>query len=98
VTRFTATARAGLLPYLDPSDSRVSSWINQVTAGMTRLGASLPEAQARAYQLLSQRLHQQASLLAYDKIYLTMGIVFTCALPLLLFFRTGRVTGKVETH
>ncbi|HEY8062316.1 MAG TPA: DHA2 family efflux MFS transporter permease subunit, partial [Gemmatimonadales bacterium] len=98
VTRFAATARAGLLPHLDPSDPRVRAWIDQVTAGMTHLGASLPQAQARAYQLLSYRLQQQASLLAYDKIYLTMGIVFTCALPLLLFFRTGRVTGKVEAH
>jgi hypothetical protein len=43
-------------------------------------------------------MQQQAALLAYDKIYLTMGIVFTCALPLLLCFRTGRVTGRVEAH
>jgi hypothetical protein len=27
-----------------------------------------------------------------------MGIVFTCALPLLLLFKTGRVSGKVEAH
>jgi DHA2 family multidrug resistance protein len=98
VTRFTERARDGLLPHLDASDPQVASWIQQTTAGMTHLGASLPEATARAWQILSYKLQQQASLLAYDKIYLTMGIVFTCALPLLLLFRTGRVTGKVEAH
>jgi DHA2 family multidrug resistance protein len=98
ITRFTERARDGLLPHLDPSDPNVRSFLGQATGAMTRLGASAPEAVARAQQILSLKLHQQASLLAYDKLYLTMGIVFTCALPLLLLFRTGRVTGKVEAH
>ena len=98
ITRFTARARDGLLPHLDPADPNVHAFLSQVTAAMTRAGASLPQATARAEQLLSYKLHQQASLLAYDKIYLTMGIVFTCALPLLLLFRTGRVSGKVAAH
>jgi DHA2 family multidrug resistance protein len=42
VTRYTARAREGLLPHLDPSDPQVSGWINQVTSGMAHLGASLP--------------------------------------------------------
>ncbi|HEY3933290.1 MAG TPA: DHA2 family efflux MFS transporter permease subunit [Gemmatimonadales bacterium] len=98
VTRYTARARDGLLPHLDPSDPRVGDWIRQVTAGMTHLGASLPDATARAYLLLSYKLQQQAALLAYDKIYLTMGVAFTAALPLLLLFRTGRLSGKVDAH
>ena len=98
VTRFTERARDGLLPHLDAADPNVHAFLSQVTAAMTRVGASLPQATARAEQLLSYKLQQQASLLAYDKIYLTMGIVFTCALPLLLLFKTGRVTGKVEAH
>ncbi|HEY4102154.1 MAG TPA: DHA2 family efflux MFS transporter permease subunit [Gemmatimonadales bacterium] len=98
VTRYTARAREGLLPHLDPSDPQVGGWINQVTSGMAHLGASLPEATARAYQLMSYKLQQQAALLAYDKIYLTMGVAFTAALPLLLLFRTGRLTGKVDAH
>jgi DHA2 family multidrug resistance protein len=98
ITHFTAKARAGLLPHLDPSDPIVHNWLSQVTAGMTRLGASAQQAQARAYQLLSLKLQQQSALLAYDKIYMTMGIVFTCALPLLLLFKSGRITGRVEGH
>lgn len=98
VTRFTERARDGLLPHLDASSPVVSSWLSGVTATMSRAGASMQEAQARAYELLAMKVQQQASLLAYDKLYLTMGIAFTCALPLLLLFKTGRVTGKVEAH
>lgn len=96
VTHFTERARDGLLAHLDPSDPRVAGWLQQVTAGMMSHGASLAEATQRAQALLSMRLQQQAALLSYDKIYLTMGIVFTCALPLLLIFRTGKVTGGVK--
>jgi DHA2 family multidrug resistance protein len=99
VTHFTEKARSGLLPHLGANDPMVQNWLQQVTAGMQHAGASLQQAQARALELLSLRLTQQAALLAYDKIYLTMGITFTCALPLLLLFRTGRVAGgKVDAH
>jgi hypothetical protein len=35
----------------------------------------------------------QASMLAFEKVFLTMGATFVAALPLLLLFRTGRVRG-----
>ena len=93
VTRFTERARDGLLPHLDATDPRIQGWLQQVTAGLQHLGASTEQARARALEILSLRLHQQAALLAYDKIFITMGVLFTFALPLLLLFRTGRVTG-----
>jgi DHA2 family multidrug resistance protein len=99
VTHFTEKARDGLLPHLGASDPMVQGFLHQVTAAMMRTGASLQQAQARALELLSLRLQQQAALLAYDKIYLTMGVLFTCALPLLLLFRTGKVGGgKIDAH
>lgn len=98
VTQFTQRARDGILPHLDASSPIVANWLAGVTQAMSRAGASMEQAQARAYQLLAMKVEQQASLLAYDKLFLTMGIVFTCALPLLLLFKTGRVTGKVDAH
>ncbi|MES2123559.1 MAG: DHA2 family efflux MFS transporter permease subunit [Gemmatimonadota bacterium] len=89
---------AGLLPHLDAGSPVVSGWLGQVTQALTHAGASLQEAQARAFEILALRLQQQAALLAYDKLYLTMGIAFTCALPLLLLFKTGKVSGKVDAH
>ncbi len=98
LARYTDRARDGLLPHLDPSDPRVASWISRVTAGMQHLGASAQEAQARAYQILDLKVQQQASVLAFEKLFLVMGITFTCALPLLLLFRTGHVTGGAQAH
>ncbi len=99
VTHFTEEARGGLLPHLGASDPIVQGWLGRVTEGLQHLGASTQQAQARALQILSLKVQQQAALLAYDKIYLTMGVLFTCALPLLLLFRTGRVAGgKVDAH
>ena len=98
VTQFTQRARDGILPHLDASSPIVANWLAGVTQAMSRAGASMEQAQARAVQLLAMKVEQQASLLAYDKLFLTMGIVFTCALPLLLLFKTGRVTGKVDAH
>jgi DHA2 family multidrug resistance protein len=98
VSHYTDHARDGLLPHLDPGNPVVANWLAGVTQAMSRAGASMQQAQARANELLEFKLRQQASMLAYDKLFLTMGIVFVCALPLLLLFKTGRVTGKVEAH
>jgi MFS transporter, DHA2 family, multidrug resistance protein len=92
IARYTDRARDGLLPHLDPSSPQVASWLQRVTAGLQHLGASAQEAQARAYQILDLKLQQQAAVLAFEKIFLVMGITFTCALPLLLLFRTGHVS------
>jgi hypothetical protein len=32
-------------------------------------------------------------MIAFEKIFLTMGVTFVLALPLLLLFKTGRVRG-----
>ncbi len=98
ITHFRELARSAMLAHLSPSDPLVRTWLTQVTGAMRHLGASAAQAQARAYQILEIKVEQQASVLAFEKIFLAMGIVFTCALPLLLLFRTGRVTGKVEAH
>ncbi len=60
---------------------------------MLQLGGSLPEAKARALAVLDLRLHQQASVIAFEKVFLMMGVTFVLALPLLLLFRTGRTQG-----
>lgn len=96
VTHFRETAREGLRQHLDPTQPQVASWLAQVTAGLQHAGASASDAVQRAHALLMLRLEQQASVLAFERIFITMGLTFTLALPLLLFFRTGRVSGKID--
>lgn len=94
VTRFREQAREGLREHLDPTSPQVQSWLGQVAAGLRHTGASAGEAMHRAEALMGLRLEQQASVLAFERIFLTMGITFVCALPLLLFFRTGHASGR----
>jgi hypothetical protein len=51
------------------------------------------DAHARALALLDGALHQQASVVAFEKVFLTMGLAFVFTMPLLLLFRTGRSGG-----
>jgi hypothetical protein len=60
---------------------------------MLQLGGTVQEAQTRAMTLLDLTLYQQASVIAFEKIFLIMGATFVLALPLLLAFRTGRTQG-----
>ncbi len=94
VTHFREQAREGLREHLDPTRPEVRSWLDQVAAGLRHLGGSAAEAMHRAEALLGLRLEQQASLLAFERIFLTMGATFVLALPLLLLFRTGHASGR----
>lgn len=98
LTRFTEQGRSALLPHLTESESTTRGWIQQATARMLGEGGTLAEAQAKAHALLEQVLHQQASMVAFEKVFLIMGITFALALPLLLLLRTGRVGGGAAAH
>jgi len=98
LSRFTEQSREALLPHLAAGSPAASGWLEQATRRLAALGGSLPEAQQRAHALLESTLRQQASMVAFEKVFLTMGVTFVAALPLLLLFRTGRVRGGVGGH
>jgi DHA2 family multidrug resistance protein len=98
LSRFTEQSREALLPHLAAGSPAATGWLEQATRRVASLGGSLAEAQQRAQALLDSTLHQQASMVAFEKVFLTMGITFVAALPLLLLFRTGRVRGGGTAH
>jgi hypothetical protein len=61
-------------------------------------GGTLAQAQMKAHAVLDGVLHTQASMIAFEKVFLTMGITFVCALPLLFLLRTGRPRGAAAAH
>jgi len=98
LTRFTEQGRQALVPHLSMSEPSTRAWLEQVTRRMLSEGGSLAEAQNRAYGALEGVLRQQASMVAFEKVFLIMGITFTMALPLLFFFRHGRSRGGAAVH
>jgi DHA2 family multidrug resistance protein len=98
LTRFTEQGREALLPHLAAGSPSATGWLQQATARLASLGSSLPEAQQRAHALLEAALRQQASMVAFEKVFLTMGLTFVAALPLLLLFRVGRARAGAGGH
>jgi MFS transporter, DHA2 family, multidrug resistance protein len=98
LTRFTEQGRQALVPHLSMSEPSTRAWLEQVTRRMLSEGGSLAEAQNRAYGALEGVLRQQASMVAFEKVFLIMGITFTVALPLLFYFRHGRSRGGAAVH
>ncbi len=98
LSRFSEKAREALLPHLTAGDPAARQWLEQVTHGMMRQGGSLQSAQLKAYAVLDRVLTQQASVVAFEKVFFTMGVTFVCGLPLLLMFRTGRGRGGGMAH
>ena len=47
---------------------------------------------------LERVLEQQASVVAFEKVFLIMGVTFFLALPFLLLFRTGRARAGGVAH
>ncbi len=93
LSRFTEQSREALRAHLNPAEPTTAGWLDAVTRSMLRLGGTVQEAQARAFELLDLKLYQQASVIAFEKVFLIMGVTFVAALPLLLAFRTGRTQG-----
>jgi DHA2 family multidrug resistance protein len=93
LTRFTEQSREALRAHLNPAEPATAGWLQGVSQHMLALGGSLQEGQQRAFGMLNLHLYQQASVIAFEKVFLIMGMTFVCALPLLLVFRTGRTQG-----
>ena len=98
IRRFSEQGRTALLSHLTSYDQPVRAWLDQATHGMARLGGSVADAKLRALELLQLLTARQAAMMAFEKVFLTMGLLFLAALPLLLLFRTGRMAGGGPAH
>lgn len=93
ISRFGEQSRTALLPHLAAGEPGVRAWLQAAAAAASRLGGSPGEARLRAYALLEALLRRQASVIAFEKVFLVMGVSLVLSLPLLLLFRTGRTAG-----
>jgi DHA2 family multidrug resistance protein len=98
LTRFTEQSREALRAHLDLGEPMTRHWLSGATARMQQLGGSVSDAHTKALALLDGALHQQASVVAFEKVFLTMGLAFVFTMPLLLLFRTGKGTGGGGAH
>jgi DHA2 family multidrug resistance protein len=93
ITRFSEQGRTALVSHVSLSDPTTRAWLDAVTRRMQSLGGSLAGAQLRAERLLDRVISGQAAMLAYEKIFLMMGLILMGSCVMLFALRTGRTTG-----
>lgn len=90
LARQTKVEKAMLSDHAGAYDAATLERINGITHGLTARGIDPVQAKQQALALLDRTIGAQASVIAFSKIYLVSGILLVSALPLLLFWRTGR--------
>ena len=90
LSHYTSEARSALVTHLSPEQDSVREWLTRVTLGAARHGGSFEEARHRADGLLAMVVEKQASMLAFDRLFLLMGIALMCGAGLLVFSGRGR--------
>ena len=87
VAVFTAESRAALVAHLPAGDPAVLARLDGIAKNLMAHGAPAGVARAGALGALSREVQRQASMLAFEKIFLLFGLTFVLAVPLILALR-----------
>lgn len=90
ITRFTQTHRVNLASHLDPTRPEVQQRIEGLKANFMAHGASPDVALQKAYQALDFTVMKQATVLSYMDIFIYLGLLFLCCIPIILLIRQGK--------
>jgi DHA2 family multidrug resistance protein len=90
LTRFSAEARAGLLPAATDARPEVAGFLQMVRASLVSHGLTPDQAQLSALAALEGQVSVQSMVLAFEKAFFSQGMAFVAALPLLYFLRVQR--------
>jgi DHA2 family multidrug resistance protein len=103
LSRSQSTARGGLIAHLNPGNPDVLARV----AGSQRMlqargGLDMATARTTANAMLEFAVDRQASVLAFEKMFLLAGLLFLLVLPLLVFLKAPKEEGekkeKIDVH
>jgi DHA2 family multidrug resistance protein len=94
------SARAALAAQLSPSRAPVQERLSGLQHGFIERGMDAASAQTAALQTLAGTVARQASVLAFQHVFLLAGVMFLMVLPLLPLLKVVRGAGSapVETQ
>ena len=90
ITRFTQEHRVDLIANLDPSKYEVQQRILGMQRNFMSKGFSSNESLQKAYQALDYSVLKQSTVLSYMDIFLYLGILFLCCIPIILLIKKGK--------
>jgi DHA2 family multidrug resistance protein len=90
VARFAAANRAALLRHVVADDPTTRARLDGIAHGLIARGMDPLRATPAAVAVLDAQVTRQATMLAFERIFLLFGLAFLLALPLLLVMRRRR--------
>jgi MFS transporter, DHA2 family, multidrug resistance protein len=95
IPRFTKHATTSLAAHLTPGRAEVSTRLAGMTHFLEARGYDMPTAQAAASRMLGGVVARQASVLAFERLFMLAGLLFLAVIPLLLFLKSPGHGAKV---
>jgi DHA2 family multidrug resistance protein len=93
---FVAAARTGLAAHVDPGRPEMIGRLAAMQAGLIARGMDPAAARQGAARFLDGILMQQASVLAFERMFLFAGIAFLFVIPLALFLRKPQAARQAK--
>jgi DHA2 family multidrug resistance protein len=90
ITRFSQEHRVNLLTKLDPANYQVQQRILGMQKAFEAKGYSADVALKKAYQAIDYSILKQSTVLSYMDIFMYLGIMFLCCIPIIFFIKRGK--------
>jgi DHA2 family multidrug resistance protein len=96
--RWTTEGKQVLTEHLTTTGSDVMARLDLLTRGMVTAGANPATAHQQALMIMDRMVGAQASVLAFSRVYMISGLALCCCIPMMLFWRHGRLRSAVHAH
>jgi len=90
ITRFSQEHRVNLVSKLDVSSLEVQNRVQQLQHSFMAKGFSSNEALGKAHQILDLTVTKQSTVMAYMDIFMYLGVMFLCCIPIIFFIKRGK--------
>lgn len=90
ITRFSQSHRVDLVSNIDITKPHVQLRVQQLQQGFMSKGFSENESYGKALQAMDASVMKQATVMSYMDIFLYLGVLFLCCIPVILFIKKGK--------
>ena len=90
ITRLSQEHRVNLLTNLDPANYDVQQRLTGMQHAFIAKGFTADEALKKAYQAIDLSVMKQSTVMSYMDIFLYLGVMFLCCIPIILFIKKGK--------
>ncbi|CAD0007682.1 DHA2 family efflux MFS transporter permease subunit [Flavobacterium chungangense] len=90
ITRLSQEHRVNLLTNLNPAKYDVQQRLAGMQKSFIAKGFTADEAMKKAYQAIDLSVLKQSTVLSYMDIFMYLGIMFLCCIPIIFFIKRGK--------